>query len=444
MLQKVVGIVSFRVEEKGQNFSVHIDRNVPHLLIGDDQRLTQVITNLLGNAVKFTPEGGAIALDARLFDEKDDVCTLQISVTDTGIGISKEQQSRLFTSFEQAENSTTRKFGGTGLGLAISKRIVELMDGRIWIESELGKGSTFAFTVQTKRDVGPGKEGRSLLDPGVNWGNVRVLAADDAPDVLEYFGEIAGSLGVACDLASSGEEACRLVERNGPYDIYFVDWKMPGMDGIELSRRLKGMGTDHASVVIMISAVEWNIIENEARAAGVDKFMSKPLFVSSIADCINEALGPGSLTAAEESQPEEDDCFKGYRILLAEDVEINREIVLTLLEPTAISVDCAENGAEALRLYSEAPGRYDMIFMDVQMPEMDGYEATNRIRALDIPEAKEIPIVAMTANVFREDVEKCLDAGMNDHVGKPLNFEEVLDRLRKYLPQKKDGEKNGY
>ncbi|MDR1049012.1 MAG: response regulator, partial [Synergistaceae bacterium] len=251
--------------------------------------------------------------------------------------------------------------------------------------------------------------------------------------VLGYFGEIAGSLGLVCGLASSGEEACSLVERNGPYDIYFVDWKMPGMDGIELSRRIKGLGTGHASVVIMISAAEWNTIENEARAAGVDKFMSKPLFASSIADCINEALGGASLTATEERRPEEKDCFKGCRIILAEDMEINREIVLTLLEPTALLIDCAENGVEAVKLFSEAPGRYDMIFMDVQMPEMDGYEATRRIRALGIPEAKEIPIVAMTANVFREDIEKCLDAGMNSHVSKPLNFEEVLECLHKNL-----------
>ncbi|MDR1649218.1 MAG: response regulator [Synergistaceae bacterium] len=434
MLQKVVGIVNFRVDEKAQNFSVHIDKHIPRVLIGDDQRLTQVATNLLSNAVKFTPECGSVTLDARLAGEEHGVCTLQISVTDTGIGISEEQQSRLFTSFEQAENDTSRRFGGTGLGLAISKRIVELMGGRIWIESELGKGSTFSFTAQVKRGK---EEQHSFLDPGVNWSNVRVLAVDDSPGILEYFGEIAGRLGVACDLASGGDEACALIAKNGPYDIYFVDWKMPGMDGIEFSRWLKRQeAAGHACVVIMISAVAWSVIEDEARAAGVDKFLSKPLFVSSIADCINEALGASSLAAAEDSRPEEKDCFKGYRILLAEDVEINREIVLTLLEPTGVSIDCAENGADAVRLYGEAPGRYDMIFMDVQMPEIDGYEATRLIRALDVPGAKEIPIVAMTANVFREDVEKCLDAGMNDHVGKPLDFDEVLDRLRKYLPQK--------
>jgi signal transduction histidine kinase/DNA-binding response OmpR family regulator len=438
MLQKVVGIVNFRVGEKKQDFSVRIDKDIPRALVGDDQRLTQVLTNLLGNSVKFTPEGGSISLDARLLEEENGVCTLQLSVTDTGIGISEEQQARLFGSFEQAENSTSRKFGGTGLGLAISKRIVELMGGRIWIESRLGKGSSFIFTIRTKRGVAARG---GLLGPGVNWSNVRVLAVDDSADILEYFKEASGQLGVACDVASSGEEACALIEKNGPYDIYFVDWKMPGMDGIELSRRIKEQGTERASVVIMISAAEWNAIEREARSAGVNKFLSKPLFISSIADCVNEAIGSGNLAAAKgsrkENQPEEEGCFKGYRVLLAEDVEINREIVLTLLEPTALSIDCAENGAEAVKMYGEDPDRYDMIFMDVQMPEMDGYEATKRIRALAVSGAKKIPIVAMTANVFREDIDKCLDAGMDDHVGKPLDFDEVMDRLRKYLPPKK-------
>jgi CheY-like chemotaxis protein len=422
------------VDEKQQTLSVHIDKYIPRTLIGDDQRLTQVLTNLLGNAVKFTPEGGSINLNAHLLKDEEGICTLQIEVTDTGIGISPEQQSRLFTSFEQAESSTTRKFGGTGLGLSISKRIVELMGGKIWIESELGQGSTFAFTLQAER----GAEVRhGLLDPGINWSNVRILAVDDAPEILEYFRELVKRIGVTCDVAANGEEARALVEQKGSYDIYFVDWKMPGMNGIDFSRWVKEREKSK-SVVIMISASEWNVIEEEAKEAGVDKFMPKPLFASAIADCINECLGPGNLRTAEENCSQEEDCFQGYRVLLAEDVEINREIVLALLEPTGLTIDCAENGAEAVRLYNEAPGKYDMIFMDVQMPEVDGYEATRRIRALDIPGAKEIPIVAMTANVFREDVAKCLEAGMNDHVGKPLDFEEVLDRLRKYLPQRKE------
>jgi signal transduction histidine kinase/CheY-like chemotaxis protein len=316
MLNRAVGIVSFQADEKKQKLTVHTDKNVPFALFGDEQRLSQVITNLLGNAVKFTPEGGSIGLRSRLDDEKDGVCTLRISVTDTGIGISKEQQSRLFASFEQAEISTSRKFGGTGLGLAISKRIVEMMGGGIWIESEPGHGSSFIFTVRVKRDA---QKRRDSPELGARCGGARVPAGDDSPE--------------------------------------------PG---------------------------------NENR-------------------------------------------FAGYRALLAEDVDVNREIVQALLEPTGLEIVCAKNGAEAVKLYSEAPGRYDMVFMDVQMPEMDGYEATRLIRALGVPEARKVPIVAMTANVFREDIEKCLAAGMNDHVGKPLNLEEVLDRLRRYLPAKDAG-----
>ncbi|MDR1884718.1 MAG: response regulator [Synergistaceae bacterium] len=429
MLQKVVGVINFRLEEKRQNFMVHVDRNIPRMLIGDDQRLAQVITNLLSNSVKFTPEEGSVLLNAYFDGEEDGVCTIRIEVRDTGIGISKEQQAKLFTSFEQADTGISRKFGGTGLGLAISKRIVDIMGGRIWIESELGHGSTFIFTIRARRARG---DSQSLLRHGMNWGNIRVLAVDDMPEILEYFCEIMEQMGIACDVASGGDEALEMIGRNGQYDIYFIDWKMPGLDGIELSRRIKELGSDN--VVIMISAAEWSAIEDEAKGAGVDKFLSKPLFSSSIADCINEVLGLDNLLASKEASSFEDADFEGYRVILAEDIEVNREIVLSLLEPTRLSIDCAENGEEAVRIFSDSPDEYDLIFMDVQMPRMDGYEATRRIRALDSPAAKRIPIVAMTANVFREDIEKCLDAGMNDHVGKPLDIAEVLSRLRKYLP----------
>jgi signal transduction histidine kinase/DNA-binding response OmpR family regulator len=430
MLKKAVGIIGFRAEEKKQNLTVRIDKEIPAALFGDDQRLTQVITNLLGNAVKFTPEGGGISLSASLDALENGVCTIRITVSDTGIGISKEQQARLFASFEQAEISTSRKFGGTGLGLAISKRIVEMMGGKIWVESEIGEGASFIFTIRVKRGA---LERGGLLAPGVNWENVRLLATDDSPEVLECFREISEHLRVTCDLASGGEEAMALVEQNGPYDIYFVDWKMPGMDGVALSRRIKEMEVDcPSSVIIMISVADWVDIKDDAAAAGVVKFLPKPIFASSIADCINECLSPEILAAATNSGSGNED-FSGYRILLAEDVEINREIVLTLLEPSGLSIDCAVNGADAVNMYAEASDKYDMIFMDVQMPEMDGYEATRIIRALDILAAKKIPIVAMTANVFKEDIKKCLDAGMNDHVGKPLDFDEVTRLLRKYL-----------
>ena len=293
MITQVVNVSKFRIDEKKQNFSVNIDDNIPLYLFGDDQRLSQVITNLLSNAVKFTPDSGTIELVARLESEGNDFCVIQISVIDTGIGLSPEQQAILFTSFQQAENSTSRKYGGTGLGLAISKGIVEMMGGSIWIVSELGKGSEFAFTVHVKRG----------------------------------------------------------------YRIQ-----------------------------------EDEVVKEEA-----------------------------------------DDCFEGHKILLVEDVELNREIVIALLEPTLITIDCAVNGREALDMFTAAPEEYELIFMDVQMPEMDGLEATERIRALDIPNARTIPIIAMTANAFREDVVRCLEVGMDGHLAKPLDFDEVLSKLRSYL-----------
>jgi signal transduction histidine kinase len=316
MLQKTITVAGFRVDEKKQRLTVRIGRDIPRFLVGDDQRLSQVITNLLSNAVKFTPEYGTIRLEARLAKKEDRRCTLRFEVADTGIGISKEQQARLFDSFAQADSGISRKFGGTGLGLTISKRIVEMMNGRIWIKSDLGKGASFYFTVEA--DAG---KTEGLVGPGPGWKTLRI------PDTDE-----------------DGQDA---------------------QDVPETPR-------DH---------------------------------------------------------------FEDRRGLLVEDVEINREVVLAMLEPTRMAFDCAENGVEAVRLYRGSPDRYDLIFMDVQMPEMDGCEASRRIRAIETVESpgKRIPIIAMTANVFREDIEKCLAAGMDDHIGKPLDPEEVMNKLRKYL-----------
>jgi len=427
-LRRVVNVVNFRIDEKHQELSVHIDHSIPHTIIGDDQRIAQVITNLLGNAVKFTPERGAISLAVRLADITDNLCTLQISVSDSGIGISPEQQEKIFYSFEQAESSTTRKYGGTGLGLAISKNIVEMMGGKIWVESEPEKGSTFTFTIQVAR----GKEEKRECLSDVNLKDVRILTVDDDPDILAYFMEVTQGFGISCDTAASGKEALKLIDRKGGYHIYFIDWRMPGIDGIQLAREIKARKPEN-SIVTMISAAEWGAIAKEAKAAGVDKFLSKPLFPSTIAEVINECLGVNKQQAEEAKAADIKGIFAGKRVLLAEDVEINREIVQALLEPTQLKIDCAENGVEAVHIFSEAPAQYDLIFMDVQMPEMDGYEATKRIRALDAPKAKTIPIIAMTANVFREDIERCLASGMNSHVGKPLDFQEVMNRLHSYL-----------
>ena len=433
MLQNVVNVMSFRVDEKMQAFKVYYDRNIPRKLVGDDQRITQVITNFLSNAIKFTPEEGVIGLRARLVSEADGVYNIQVAVTDTGIGITKEQQANLFSSFQQADSNTARKYGGTGLGLAISKNIIEMMGGTIHLDSEAGKGSTFSFTIPLKCSTEA--DTAKTLPANVNWDNLRILTVDDDPDVLTYFKEITQEFGIkCCDTALSGADALAAIEKNGGYNIYFVDWKMPNMDGLELTKEIKNrIPESENAIVILISAAEWTVVEVRAKEAGVDKFLAKPLFPSSIADAINEALGLHRLQQEKDSMRDFTGIFAKYRILLAEDVEINCEIVKSLLEPTGLEIDCAANGAEAVKMFGDAPARYNLIFMDVQMPEMDGLEATRRIRSLGTPESKNVPIIAMTANVFKEDVEKCISVGMDDHVGKPLDIDEVVAKLNKYL-----------
>ncbi|MDR1874660.1 MAG: response regulator [Synergistaceae bacterium] len=451
MLQRVTNVIGFRMDEKKINFSVNLARNLPVSVISDDQRLAQVLTNLLSNAVKFTPRNGSITLSAKTVEEASGgVCRLEFNVTDTGIGISPQNQTKLFNSFEQADGGISRKFGGTGLGLAISRRIVELLGGKIWVESEEGRGSSFIFQIMAMH----GSDSPSVFDHTRE--KLRVLVVDDSQDVLDYFISLADGMNIDCDVASGGEEACRMIEEKGEafYSVVFVDWRMPVMDGIELTRVIKRRW-GREIVVIMIPASEWGEIESDAKAAGVDGFVPKPLFPSNIMDCINKCLAaeedvettgtdaPGSRVfeghvpegraSEDRASKSEGGCFEGRRILLTEDIDINREIVVSLLEETRVVVDSAENGVVAVSMFKNDPGRYDLILMDIHMPEMDGYQATRAIRELDAPRAKEVPIVAMTANVFREDIERCLAAGMNDHIGKPIDVDELMEKLSGYL-----------
>jgi len=428
MLQKVVNINIFRIKEKQQKFTVIIDKNIPENLIGDDLRLTQVITNLLSNAVKFTAEGESIRLEAGLISEKDDKCTLKISITDTGIGISKEQQAKLFTSFQQADNSTSRKYGGTGLGLVISKHIVELMGGKLWVESELGAGTTFTFTAQMQRGS---KLSENILYCARDTANIRLLIVDDEQDALDCFTSITDQLGLSCDTAISSCEALQKIKNNPPYDICFIDWYLPDIDGIGLANQILACCTNNPTIVL-ISSYDWADIEPDAAAAGIIKFLPKPLFVSNVAACINKCLAADSDKNVEK-QPEQTVSLQGCNLLLVEDIDINCEIVKTLLEPMNLNIDCASNGVEAVRIFSESQDKYDLILMDLQMPEMDGYEATRKIRELGTDKARNIPIVAMTANVFRDDVERCLNAGMNGHLGKPIDIDELRKVLLQYL-----------
>ena len=426
MLINVTSVINFRVEEMHQQFFVGIDPDVPRMIHTDEQRLSQVITNLLSNAVKFTPEGGKISLNVRKNNDVNNKCTLQFEVTDTGIGISPEQQARLFSSFEQAEAGTSRKYGGTGLGLAISKSIVSMMGGEVWIDSELGSGSTFSFTV----NVGVASD-EAIKDFSVNprsWGNIRMLAVDGSVETCGFFTQISDQLNIPCDVAINEHDALKKISENRDYDIYFIDWQC---NGIELAKTIRTQG-GKGSIVLLISSTEWTRAENEALESGVNSFMQKPLFGSAIVDYINESLGLTSgIPEVDTSLSDKD--YSAHHILLAEDIEINREIIITILEPTNLRIDCAENGLEAIEKFEANPEKYKMIFMDIQMPELDGYEATKRIRKLEVPEAKTIPIVAMTANVFKEDIDKSIEAGMNAHIGKPIDINEVVGMLEKYL-----------
>ncbi|SBV91485.1 putative Histidine kinase [uncultured delta proteobacterium] len=430
MLLKIVNFITFRMDEKRQKLRVVIDDALPRTIITDEQRLSQVITNLLTNAAKFTPEDGSIHLSARLEEKTDNDCVLCISVQDTGIGISEEQQKKLFTSFTQADADISRRFGGTGLGLAISKSIVEKMNGRIWIESREGQGATFSFTMRA--GLGSENQADSPADPAVAWEKLRVLVVDDEPEVRECFQHIAERLGFHCDAVPGGPEACEKITSQAPHDIYFIDWSLPGMNGVELIRRIRELGCGNAAF-IMSSATEWVMIEKEAREAGIADFIPKPLFPSVVTDAMAQCLGVGACLPGGKQDGGQPD-FSGRRILLVEDVAINREIVLSLLEPTGLAITCSENGSSAVAAMETRARDFDMIFMDVHMPEMDGYEATRRIRAMEDEHARTIPIIAMTANVFREDIEKCLSAGMNGHVGKPLNLGKVLEQLTAHLP----------
>ncbi|MCL2389450.1 MAG: response regulator [Elusimicrobia bacterium] len=430
-LQKAINIVNFRVTEKKQTLHINIDANIPPLLFGDEQRIVQVVTNILANAVKFTPESGDIKLSTQYLGHKNNLHDIRVRVTDTGIGISKENQAKLFKSFTQADSTTSRKFGGTGLGLAISKRIVEMMDGNIWIESDVGQGASFIFNVWLASGR---KEKKTLLDREKNWHNVKVLLVDDDKEAGEYLDGVMKKLGLTFSTASNGAQALEMIEKNGNYDIYLIDWRMPGMNGIELTKNIKEK--NKKCIVVMISSNDLYVIEKDAKDAGIDKFLHKPIFPSMIVDTITQCFLHHNCQQEQAKPANKDigkDDFSSYSMLLVEDIDINREIVISLLGGTRVNIDIAVNGKEALEKFSQNPDKYNIIFMDIQMPVMDGLEATRRIRALELPKAKTVPIVAMTAHVFKEDIDASLKAGMNEHIGKPININEVLSIMRRYL-----------
>ncbi len=431
MMQNVFNVIQVKLDEKRQEFHFDFDGVFSKNVVSDELRLSQVLINLLTNAVKFTPECGEITLKVRETPIDADSSALSIEVADNGIGIRNERLDSLFDSFEQADGGITRQYGGTGLGLAISKRIVGLMGGEIWVRSSPGKGSRFGFEVR----IGWGGPCRAQPTHRIHLDRLRILVADDAEDVREYFKNILGSFGVHCDTASDGTEAVELAARakeaGAPYDVIFVDWHMPGLNGGETAREIERV-TGNAASVVMISVLGWHEIEPEAKACGVSRFLPKPVLPSMLYNALMEltelAVAPKN---ADEHELSKD--WTGKTILLVEDIEINREIVINLLEDTGVSIVLAEDGEQALGRFMSSPDKFDLILMDVQMPVMDGLEATRRIRALGLPRAASVPIVAMTANAFKEDEKECLAAGMNGHVAKPLEPKTLYNTLSSYL-----------
>ena len=441
MVMKISSVQVFRMDEKHQEFFVALAPNIPRLIVSDEQRLTQVITNLLSNAIKFTPEHGKIALKIEKKDETENAIQLQISIIDTGIGISNEKLQKLFHPFEQGDSGVARKFGGTGLGLVISKNIINLLGGEISVDSKAGEGSTFAFTMWAdKCNDSELLTIKEITDIGL--GDLRLLVVGGSYNTLGYFEKISESIpynhNIMCHTTNGGTEAIELLKNTkDPYHIAFINYAIPDMNSLELVEYIK---KNHGStaIVAMTSFNDHENIKSKAYAAGVSYSLpTKPLFASNLIDCINTSLYDLYLLPDEHTNEKEKnttkDIFKGKHLLLVEDIEINREIAIALLEETGIDIKCAEDGAIACSCFSSTPDDFDIILMDVQMPVVDGLEATRRIRAMGTAKAKEIPIVAMTANVFKEDIDRCIESGMNAHVGKPFDIDILISILKQYL-----------
>ena len=437
-LMKVCNFVLDNMEKKDQHFNMILGKDLSLNYMGDDLRLSQVLTNLLSNAMKFTPEGGDITLMVEKVGQQGNRNVLRFSIIDTGIGMSAEQVQRLFNAFEQADGSISRKFGGTGLGLAISKSIVEKMDGRIWAKSEEGSGSTFCFEVSLER----ASRQASVALEDIQTKDIRLLVIEPDDEVRARFAEIIESFGMRIDSATHIEDALALIrqaqETNRDYSIIFFDSIILEGNAVDCIQQLSS-SAGKSTFIIITSFIEWHRIEKIVRMHNITQFVIKPVFPSSVLDVIHEVVGIRLKSSDTKAQdPESSIDLSDVSIILAEDVEINREIFLALFEQTRLVVEIAENGLEAVEKFKANPGKYDLIIMDIQMPEMDGYQATRTIREMDFPWAKNIPIIAMTANAFKEDIDRCLEAGMNDHLAKPIDEQTVTEKIVYYSNYKRE------
>lgn len=429
-----VQLVAESLRARNLRISLCIDENLPALLIGDEMRLNQVLLNLLSNAIKFSTDG-AIVISAKMVEQANGIAAIECSVRDDGIGMTDDELGRLFTSFTQADSSTTRRFGGTGLGLAISRQIVEQMGGWIRAESAPEQGSVFTFRVLM--GIGDALKAHSA-ERLAAVKRLRVLVADDNPIARQILEETFMRWGMAVDVVASGSEALSLIaarDRAGvPYDVFMIDWKMPEKDGLETLREMRAnTGLTDMPMTVVMTAYGINDAMNEAQGDHINHFLSKPINAHDLLDVLNQVQPLRSNAASEIMQPalQLSPDLHGLRVLLAEDNEINREIALELLTDAGLRVDCAQDGVIACRMVAEHGADYAAVLMDVQMPEMDGLTATRKIRMSYL--ATELPIIAMTAHAYPEERERCFDAGMNDHIPKPVDPSLLLAVLTRWL-----------
>lgn len=429
LLAQVNTIISGQCRDKGIDYECHVKGAVDDYYIGDEMKLRQVMINILGNAVKFTPEGGSVTFVVETIARFNGRSTLRFAISDTGIGMSQDFLPRLFDAFSQEDSSRTNRYGSTGLGMAITKSIIELMNGTISVESEKHKGTTFTVTV-TLIDCD-----RKSIDEDENDmlpHELCVLVIDDDPIACEHAQLVLGQVGVNCEKALSGAEGLQMAKvrhaRRDPYDLILVDWRMPDMDGVETTRQIRAAVGSETPVIILTS-YNWDDIADEAKSAGVDTFVAKPLFAEKVLDEFRAAFRKKNAKLVRETAD-----LKGRRILLAEDVSVNAEIMIMVLSMREMEVDHAENGRIAVEKFEEhEEGYYDAILMDMRMPEMDGLEATRRIRAMSRADAKSIPIIALTANAFDEDVQHSMQAGLNAHLSKPVEPDVLFETLEGLL-----------
>ena len=430
-VENLMNISQPMIKEKNIGFDFRVSRMETEYLYADQLRLNQIFINILSNAVKYTEPGGHVSVDMCEDESPKPGCVrLTYKVADTGIGMSPEYMANMYQPFSRQTDSRVNSIQGTGLGLAITKQMVDLMEGTIDCQSEQGRGTT--FTVILDIPAAERQRENMKLDP------MDVLIVDDDPVLLETAADTLRSLGVTADRAESADEAIEMIkrqhERDRDYALVILDWKMPGTDGIETTHRIREEASPNIPV-ILISAYDRTDIEGAAKKAGANAFISKPLFRSTLYDTISELLG----TEERSSEPADDNTdLQGMNILVAEDFDVNWEIISTLLGMYGITTERAENGRVCVeKMKTAAEGSYDLIFMDIQMPEMNGLDATRNIRSLDDQWAASIPIIAMTADAFSENVTECLNAGMNGHIAKPVDINLVIKEIRRIKEEKR-------